>query len=119
MAPRRIKPILAEIVAALDGIDAATTGKTLEDFRSDWLLRHGVERGIEIISEAARHIPDDLTALAPEIPWKQVRGIGNILRHEYHKTSDVIVWAVVTDNLPALRVAIQRILDTADRELRK
>ncbi|MDX8525714.1 DUF86 domain-containing protein [Mesorhizobium sp. MSK_1335] len=51
--------------AALDGIAAATAGKTLEDFRSDWLLRHGVERGIEIISEAARHVPDDLTALAP------------------------------------------------------
>jgi uncharacterized protein with HEPN domain len=37
---------------------------------------------------------------------KQVRG--NILRHEYHKTSDPIVWAVVTDSLPPLRVAIQR-----------
>ncbi|WP_366664096.1 HepT-like ribonuclease domain-containing protein [Mesorhizobium sp.] len=78
-----------------------------------------MSRGIEIISEASRHIPDDLTALAPEIPWKQVRGIGNILRHEYHKTSDAIVWAVVADNLPALRVAIERILDAADRELPK
>ncbi|WP_319023040.1 DUF86 domain-containing protein [Mesorhizobium sp. B1-1-8] len=75
MAPRRVKPILAEILAALDGIAAATARKTLEDFRTDWLLRHGVERGIEIISEAARHIPDDLTGLAPEIPWKQIRGI--------------------------------------------
>ncbi|MBZ9759289.1 DUF86 domain-containing protein [Mesorhizobium sp. CA8] len=115
MAPRRIKPILAEIIAALDGIANATAGKTLEDFRGDWLLRHGVERGIEIISEATRHLPDDLTALAPEIPWKQVRGIGNILRHEYHKTSDAIVWAVVTDNLPALRVAVERILEAADQ----
>jgi uncharacterized protein with HEPN domain len=90
MTARRIKPALAEIVAPLDGIAAAATGKTLEDFRGDCLLRHGVERGIEIISEATRHIPDDLTALAPEIPWKQVRGIGNILRH--HKTSDAVVW---------------------------
>ncbi|WP_084833668.1 HepT-like ribonuclease domain-containing protein [Mesorhizobium sp. L48C026A00] len=91
MAVRRIEPILAEIMAALDGISTATTGKTLDDFRDDWLLRHGVERGIEIISEATRHIPDDLLALAPEIPWKQIRGIGNVLRHEYHKTSDAIV----------------------------
>jgi uncharacterized protein with HEPN domain len=67
MAVRRIEPILAEIMAALDGISAATTGKTLDDFRDDWLLRHGVERGIEIISEATRHIPDDLLALAPEL----------------------------------------------------
>ncbi|RWO37085.1 MAG: DUF86 domain-containing protein [Mesorhizobium sp.] len=91
MAVRRIEPILAEIMAALDGISTSTTGKTLDDFRDDWLLRHGVERGIEIISEATRHIPDDLLALAPEIPWKQIRGIGNVVRHEYHKTSDAIV----------------------------
>ncbi|TPI54805.1 DUF86 domain-containing protein [Mesorhizobium sp. B3-1-7] len=43
--------------------------------------------------------------------------MGNILRHEYHKTSEAIVWAVVTDNLPALRVAIERILDAAGAEL--
>ena len=114
MAERRIEPIIAEIVEAMDGIAAATTGKTLDDFRSDWLLRRGVERGIEIISEAARHLPDDLLEMAPEIPWKQVRGIGNILRHEYHKTSDPVVWAVVTDSLPPLRLAIQRIQDSLD-----
>jgi uncharacterized protein with HEPN domain len=119
MAVRRIEPILAEVIAALDGISSATAGKTLEDFHGDWLLRHGVERGIEIISEAARHIPDELTALAPEIPWKQIRGIGNVLRHEYHKTSDAIVWAVVTDNLPPLRVAIERIFEASNQGLRK
>jgi uncharacterized protein with HEPN domain len=108
MPPRRIEPVLAEIVEALDGIAAATSGKTVDDFRADWLLRRGVDRGIEIISEAARHIPDELLDEAPEIPWQQIRGIGNVLRHEYHKTSDAIVWATVTENLPPLRRAIER-----------
>ena len=114
MAKRRVAPILAEIAEALDGIAAATAGKTLDDFSRDWLLRRGVERGIEIISEAARHLPEELVDLAPEIPWKQIRGIGNILRHEYHKTSDPIVWAVVTDHLPALRSAVDRIRTSID-----
>lgn len=70
MAERRVEPILAEITEALDGIATATRDKTLEDFSSDWLLRRGVERGIEIISEAARHLPDDLLKIVPEIPWK-------------------------------------------------
>ena len=117
MAQRRIEPVLAEISEALNGIAQATAGKTLDDFRSDWLLRHGVERGIEIISEAARHLPDPLLELAPEIPWKQVRGIGNVLRHEYHKTSDPLVWAVVTERLPQLRRAIDRINASLDRDL--
>lgn len=108
MPPRRIEPILAEIVEALDGIATATNGKTTGDFATDGLLRRGVERGIEIISEAARHIPDGLLDEAPEIPRQQIRGIGNVLRHEYHKTSDAIVWAVATENLPPLRQAIER-----------
>jgi uncharacterized protein with HEPN domain len=49
MAERRIEPILAEIIEALDGIATATAGKTLDDFHSDWLLRRGVERGIAIV----------------------------------------------------------------------
>lgn len=114
MATRRIEPILAEIIEALDGIEAATAGKTLEQFRADWLLKHAVQRGLEIISEASRHLPDNLLALAPEVPWKQVRGIGNVLRHEYHKVADPIVWAVVEQNLPTLRVGIERMQAAID-----
>ncbi|WP_163269766.1 HepT-like ribonuclease domain-containing protein [Chelativorans alearense] len=114
MAARKIRPILAEIVEALDGIEAATAGKEFGQFQSDWLLRHGIQRGIEIISEAARHLPSDLLALEPQIPWKQIRGIGNMLRHEYHRISDSIVWAVVTEDLPPLRRAIERIQISLD-----
>lgn len=102
------------MIYALDGIEAATAGKSLEDFREDWLLKHGVQRGIEIISEAARHIPDELLQAAPGVPWKQVRGIGNVLRHEYHKIADPIIWAVVTDSLPPLRIGVQRMLEALD-----
>lgn len=73
------------------------------------MLRHGVQRGIEIISEAVRHIPDELLQLSPDVPWKQVRDIGNVLRHEYHRIEDSIVWAVVADDLPPLRAAIELI----------
>ena len=71
MAGREVGPILTEMLDALDGIEAATAGKTLQDFQDDWLLKHGVQRGIEIISEAARHLPDELLDHAPEVPWKQ------------------------------------------------
>ena len=106
--------VVAEILEAVDGIQKATEGKSLEEFSQDWLVRHGVQRGLEIISEASRHLPDDLLAAAPEIPWSRIRGIGNILRHEYHKIADAIVWAVVVDNLPPLRSAMERIRQAAE-----
>jgi uncharacterized protein with HEPN domain len=82
---RNIRPVLQDILTAIHGIEAAITDKTYADFRSDWLLRHGVQRGIEIISEASRHIPAALLASRPEIAWDQVKGIGSVLRHEYHR----------------------------------
>jgi uncharacterized protein with HEPN domain len=69
-------------------------------------LRHGIQRGIEIISEASRRIPTDMQAAQPDIPWVQITAIGNVLRHEYHRISDTIVWNVVAEYLPPLKVAV-------------
>jgi uncharacterized protein with HEPN domain len=55
-------------------------GVTLRAFEPDRRKRWLVERGIEIISEASRHLPDELKARHPEIPWPKVAGIGNVLR---------------------------------------
>lgn len=110
MAGRSVEFVLVEMLAAIDGIVAATDGKTIEDLRREWLLRHGVERGIEIISEAARQLPQHIINGETEIPSKQIRGIGNVLRHEYHKAFETIVWAVVVDHLPPLKSAVERLL---------
>jgi uncharacterized protein with HEPN domain len=107
---RKVEVVLAEILEAIDGIDNAVAGKTLADFEQEWLLKHGVQRGIEIISEAARHIPPDLRDRHPEIPWKQVIAMGSVLRHEYHRIADAIVWGVVTDDLSALKAAVAALL---------
>jgi uncharacterized protein with HEPN domain len=106
---RKIRPVLQEILVAIRGIETAIAGKTFTDFQSEWLLRHGVQRGIEIVSEASRHIPPALLASRPEIPWAQVKGIGSVLRHEYHRVSDRAIWTVVTERLPPLRLAIEAI----------
>jgi uncharacterized protein with HEPN domain len=45
-------------------------------------MQRAVERGLEIISEASRHVPPDLQAPETEIPWRQIAAIGNLLRHE-------------------------------------
>lgn len=95
-----------DIEAAIAGIIEATDGKTLDEFKADWLMRHGVQRGIEIISEATRHLRLDLLARYPEIAWPKVRAVGNVLRHEYQSISDDVIWSVVKDELPHLRAVM-------------
>ncbi len=103
---RLVRPALRAILEAIEGIENARQGKTLDDFSGDWLLRHGVQRGIEIVSEAARRIPPELQAQQPQIPWPQITGIGNVLRHEYHRVSDTLIWNVVQVYLPPLKAAV-------------
>lgn len=107
MAPRQYRHALDDMWEAICGIQNATDGKGFDDYKVDWLLRHAVQRAIEIISEASRALPDDIRALGPEVPWQKVRAIGNVLRHEYHGLSDQIIWGVVVDELPRLRTAVE------------
>ncbi len=91
---------------AIEGIEVASAGKVLEDYDTDWLLRHGVQRGLEIISEAARRVPPALCSTRPEIPWAEIIGIGNVLRHEYHRVAGPVIWNVVLTHLTPLKAAV-------------
>jgi uncharacterized protein with HEPN domain len=105
---RRVELILEEILAAIDGIEQSVAERGIDALECDWLLQRGVERGIEIISEAVRHVPDDMLAELSDMPWREIRSIGNRIRHEYHRVSPAIIRSVLVDNLPVLRTTRNR-----------
>ncbi len=72
-----------------------------------------MQRGIEIISEASRRLPAELLESQPQIPWLKIFGIGNVLRHEYHRLSDQIIWNIVLHELPPLKEATVKMLAQA------
>ena len=75
---------------------------SLEVFETDWQRKWLVERGVEIISEASRHLTDELKARHPEIPWQKVAGIGNVLRHNYESIAAPVIWKLAQADLPIL-----------------
>jgi uncharacterized protein with HEPN domain len=105
MAPPSPVLRLTDIVEAIELIRSEMAGVTLQAFEGDKRKRWIVERGIEIISEASRHLSDELKARYPEIPWPKVAGIGNVLRHEYEHVAHDVLWHVVRDDLPPLEKA--------------
>ncbi len=97
------------MIEAIDGIDGVISGADFEAFVNAWGMQRAVERGLEIISEASRHLPPDLTASEPDIPWRQIAAIGNLLRHEYQRADPNAVWNIVQLHLPALKAALERL----------
>jgi|SRR4051812_28959847 uncharacterized protein with HEPN domain len=103
--PREIRHVLDDMHDAIHGIEMAVANRSFNDYQTDWLLRHVLERAIEIISEAPRALPGDIKALRPEVPWPQIKAIGNVLRHDYHGLSDKILWGVIVAEIPRLGIA--------------
>lgn len=115
MIERIVSPRLADIIEAIERIRRVLDGVSLEAFEQDWEKRWLVERGIEIISEASRHLTDDVKTRQAQIPWSKVAGIGSILRHAYDRVAPDVLWKLAQDNLSALEKVCREELDAAER----
>jgi len=101
---------LHDILDEINGVRNETTGLRFETFEEVWLLRRGCERAIEIISEASRHLPDELKSTEPSVAWRQIAGNGNVLRHNYENISVPVMWDIITNHLDPLEQAVRRLL---------
>ena len=95
-----------DMLESIRGIEKAIAGKTLRDYERSWVLRSALERGIEVISEASRHLGRELKSQHKDVRWNDIAGIGNILRHEYQRVDGQIIWNAVKDDLPPLKKAL-------------
>jgi uncharacterized protein with HEPN domain len=103
-----------DMLESIRGIEKALAGKTIREYERSWVLRSAVERGIEIISEASRHLDRNLKAQHRNVRWKDIAGIGNILRHDYQRVDASIIWRAVKDDLPPLKEALLAIRDSLE-----
>jgi uncharacterized protein with HEPN domain len=93
-------------------IEQFTAGMDFEAFRSSAKTVAAVERKLQIISEAATRLGTEAEQWIPDQPWRDIRGIGNQLRHAYGRISLEQIWIAVTDDLPALKAATLRALNS-------
>ena len=106
---------LGHIHAAITNIDAAMEGQSRESFTNNIVLRMAVERLLEIISEASRHLPAELKSHAPDINWRRLADLGNWLRHAYHRTDALLLWEMAASDLPPMKAFTEQALKEAKR----
>jgi uncharacterized protein with HEPN domain len=95
---------LLDIIEAIEIVRSETADITLDAFEGNRRKRWLVERGIEIISAASRHLTEELKARHPEIPWPKVADIGNVIRHDYERVAPDVLWVVAHDHLPEIEM---------------
>ncbi len=105
-AVQRFEDILANITR----IEDFTKGLNADSFSKTDEAVYSVKYALLIISEAAQKLDTIATELCPGIPWREIRGLGNRLRHEYDMIDVVRIWLVVEKDLPALKQAVQAAL---------
>jgi uncharacterized protein with HEPN domain len=101
---------LRDILEAIHHIETFVANMNLEVYKADSKTKSAVERQMQIISEAAIRLGEDAERLAPGPDWKGLRGMGNLLRHAYHRTDDELIWNAVQDELPLLKEEILKVI---------
>ena len=92
------------ILDAILEIESYVQQLDYESFEASTLVRSAVERQLTIIGEACNSITEESKLKSPEINWRGIRGFRNVIIHEYFGTSIKMIWAVVINELPNLKV---------------
>lgn len=106
---RRLRDIVVSIDAIFDYVDAS--GGVEPAIEPNTIQRDAIERRLLIIAEAAVKLRDNVESAAPEIDWAAMRGMGNVLRHNYDDIETEVIRRVLSAKLTPLKSACERLLE--------
>jgi uncharacterized protein with HEPN domain len=86
-----------------------TAGLGREEFLSRRLVYDATFRDLELLGEAARNVPEEARALAPDIPWRRIVGVRNVLIHGYLGFDDDIIWDPIRNEIEKLLMALEKL----------
>lgn len=108
----RVQDILSEITI----VEEITTGLNFEAFTQNQQALRAVLYSLAVIGEAVASAIAYLEATDPTLPWHQIRGMRNVVIHEYFQVDLEIIWETIQTDLPILKASLQRILNELEEE---
>lgn len=112
MSPRNWEFRLEDIAESLSLIFEYVAGMDFVSWSKDRKTIDAVVRNLEVVGEAATHIPEEIQERYPAIPWNSMKGMRNVLIHEYFGVDTDVLWQTIQDDLPALLTEIQMVLES-------
>lgn len=107
---RDYRVYLEDIAQAIEKINSYTSKLTSGQFSEDSKTIDAVIRNLEIIGEATKKIPENVRSKYPDVDWKKIAGLRDILIHEYFGIDIEIIWDIMKNKLPFFRKQVERLL---------
>src|SRR3990167_2857496 len=116
---RRLKLFIEDILESIKLIEKYIRNISKENLDNNQKLKDSIVRRLEIIGEAVKNIPDNFRKKYPEVPWKKIAGLRDIIIHTYFNIDLDITWNIIKKDLPDLKEKILKIrteLENGERE---
>ncbi len=97
---------LHDILREIEFLQGLRDRSDFDAFKANAADVRAASYSVLVISEAVRRIPDDWMAENPETPWHAIKSIGNKLRHEYQRVSEIILWGIITEHADTLKAVV-------------
>jgi uncharacterized protein with HEPN domain len=108
--PIRDKSRLEHMLQAIKRVEDFTKGRTQEELISDVLRLHATVYNIQIIGEAVYRLSTEFKESHTETPWALIEKMRHVLEHDYYRINNDILWSVITEDLPPLKLQIEAYL---------
>jgi uncharacterized protein with HEPN domain len=108
--PRDYEICLQDALEAMGRIARYLSGVSREAFAADEQKIDAVVRNLEVLGEAVKNVPDEVRGSHPQIEWKKIAGLRDILIHQYFGVDLDIIWDIVRNKLPILEEQVAQIL---------